>query len=55
MEKYILGENIIFTTTERYEKEFKALGYKPYNKGNHIEENNEEVKSKRVRKSVKED
>lgn len=30
MEKYKLGDNIILTTIERYEKEFKALGYKPY-------------------------
>ena len=30
MEKYILGENIIITTPQRYEKTFKALGYMPY-------------------------
>lgn len=30
MEKYKLGDNIILTTVERYEKEFKALGYEPY-------------------------
>lgn len=30
MEKYKLGDNIILTTIERYEKEFKALGYEPY-------------------------
>ena len=30
MEKYILDENIIITTKERYEKKFKGLGYMPY-------------------------
>jgi hypothetical protein len=30
MEKYILGNNIIKTTKERYESTFKALGYEPY-------------------------
>ena len=52
MEKYKLGDNIIITTIERYEKEFKALGYKPYQEP---KLNNEEVKPKRVRKTIKED
>lgn len=59
MEKYKLGDNIIITTTERYEKEFKALGYKPYQEpklNNEVsEEVSEEVKPKRVRKNIKED
>lgn len=39
MEKYKLGDNIILTTIERYEKEFKALGYEPY----------EETKTEKIR------
>ncbi len=45
MEKYILGENIIITTPQRYEKTFKALGYKPYKetKNEQITEQEEKV------------
>lgn len=39
MEKYILDENIIITTKERYEKKFKALGYVPYVEEAKVEEN----------------
>ena len=39
MEKYVLGENIIKTTPERYEREFKALGYEPYVEEAKVEEN----------------
>ena len=55
MEKYKLGDNIILTTVERYEKEFKSLGYKPYQEPKLNNEVSEEVKPKRVRKSIKED
>jgi hypothetical protein len=30
MNKYILGNKMIETTTERYETTFKAMGYVPY-------------------------
>ena len=58
MEKYILGENIIITTKERYEKKFKALGYIPYNpqiQANKTEKDEEEIKPIKKRKSIKED
>ena len=58
MNKYEMGGNIIITTEERYEKTFKALGYKPYKepRANKFEENNEEPKeTKRTRKTLKED
>lgn len=53
MEKYKLGDNIILTTVERYEKEFKALGYEPYKetKNEKITKQEEEV----IRKKRKED
>lgn len=53
MEKYKLGDNIILTTVERYEKEFKALGYEPYKeiKTEKITEQEE----KNIRRKRKED
>ena len=53
MEKYILGENIIITTPQRYEKEFKALGYKPYKEAK-VEKITEQ-EEKFVRRKRKED
>ena len=54
MEKYILGENIIITTPQRYEKTFKTLGYIPYKEPqlNKAKKNDEEIKpiEKRKRK-----
>lgn len=49
MEKYKLGDNIILTTIERYEKEFKALGYEPYKetKTEKITEQEEVIRRKR--------
>ena len=49
MEKYKLGDNIILTTIERYEKEFKALGYEPYKetKTEKITEQEEVIRKKR--------
>ena len=58
MEKYILDENIIITTKERYEKKFKSLGYIPYKPQvilNKTEKNEEEIKPIKKRKSIKED
>lgn len=56
MEKYKLGDNIILTTVERYEKEFKALGYMPYKEPqlNKVEKDDEEIKPIKKRK-IKED
>lgn len=53
MEKYKLGDNIILTTIERYEKEFKALGYEPY-KESKVEEKTEQ-EEKFIRRKRKED
>ena len=52
MNKYILGNKIIEATEERYNNNFKDIGYVPY-----VEkvERKEEAKPKRVRKSIKED
>lgn len=49
MKKYKLGDNIILTTIERYEKEFKALGYEPYKetKTEKITEQEEVIRKKR--------
>lgn len=55
MEKYKLGDNIILTTVERYEKEFKALGYEPYKEPKTNNEVNEKVKPERERRRKKED
>lgn len=56
MEKYILGENIIITTRERYEKKFKALGYEPYKeKVAKVEEVIEQEEKVARRKKRKED
>ena len=64
MEKYILGENIIITTRERYEKTFKNLGYKPYKEtsikseiNTENETENEEIRPARParKRKVKED
>lgn len=30
MNKYILGDQVILTTEERYKAVFKEMGYKPY-------------------------
>lgn len=53
MEKYKLGDNIILTTIERYEKEFKALGYEPYEETK-IEKITEQ-EEKNIRRKIKED
>lgn len=60
MEKYKLGDNIILTTIERYEKEFKALGYEPYEetKTEKITEQEEKIteqEEKFIRRKRKED
>lgn len=55
MEKYILDENIIITTKERYEKKFKGLGYMPYktpvqiNKTEKGEEQIKPIKKRRIK------
>ena len=56
MEKYILGENIIITTPQRYEKTFKTLGNMPYKEPqlNKVEKDDEEIKPIKKRK-IKED
>ena len=55
MNKYILGNKVIETTEERYNTTFKDLGYKPYQEPKANNEVREEIKPKRVRKSIKED
>lgn len=55
MEKYKLGDNIILTTIERYEKEFKALGYEPYKEEVVKVEKTIEQEEKVVRRKRKED
>lgn len=54
MEKYKLGNNIILTTIERYEKEFKALGYEPY-KESKVEEKTGKEEEKAVRRKRREE
>lgn len=54
MNKYELNGNIIITTEERYERTFKALGYKPYKLK--ATKDVEPIKeTKRIRKAIKED
>ena len=43
MKEYILENKIIITTPERYEKTFKLLGYKPYEKEENIKEETEKI------------
>ena len=53
MEKYILGENIITTTRERYERTFKRLGYKPYKAPVKKEKAEEKVEEEKITEKKK--
>lgn len=59
MNKYELNGNIIITTEERYERTFKALGYKPYTekvlKQNKVEDVEPQKETKRIRKTIKDE
>ena len=56
MNKYILGNKIIEATEERYNNNFKDIGYVPYvEKVERKEETETTREIKRKRKSIKED
>lgn len=55
MNKYILGNKIIEATEERYNNNFKDIGYVPYVEKREKTEKEITREIKRKRKSIKED